>query len=111
MSELEFETAKEQSHQVPSSYPSSKGFPKNSTAMRFHGYTKSGEGRCRACGASLEWWLSPAGHRMPMNPMPDLLTPAVSHFATCPEAGRFRNAKPSSKVRLNLSKPVSGGKP
>ena len=69
-------------------------FPKNSTAMRFHGYAKSGEGRCQACGMSLEWWLSPAGNRMPMNPMPDLLTPAVSHFATCPDAKRFRRGKP-----------------
>lgn len=48
------------------------------------GYTFDNRGSCRACGAPLAWCLTRAGKRAPLNP------DGTSHFATCPEASRFR---------------------
>ena len=69
------------------------GFPKNSTELRFRGYQKTGNGQCRGCAAAVEWWLTPTGHRIPINPMPELLTPAIAHWATCPKAEEFRKGR------------------
>jgi hypothetical protein len=70
-------------------------------------------GECRSCGAGVYWALSASGKPMPINPRPtgagnivlhqdddrwtavvrssaDPLARYVSHFATCPDAGRWR---------------------
>lgn len=69
-------------------------FPRNSTELKFRGYTKSGNAHCRECVAPIEWWITPTGKRIPINAMPELLTPAVPHWSTCTNPNRFRKAKP-----------------
>ena len=62
-------------------------------------------GRCRSCGAHLEWATTAAGKDLPFNApivlLPRLLsdddhahvdtTRTVAHFATCPQAARWRH--------------------
>jgi hypothetical protein len=38
----------------------------------------------------MEWWTTPNGDRIPMNFMRDEDSPAVAHFATCPQAHQFK---------------------
>jgi hypothetical protein len=65
------------------------------------GYVFDGEGRCKACGAYMEWWITPRGKKMPMSvvdvkdetkvfPQPVLYTIRVPHWGDCPEAASFR---------------------
>lgn len=60
-------------------------FPKTSKEMDEQGYEFTGSGKCRDCGAELDWYRTPAGKSIPMNA--GLLEP---HWATCPHADRFR---------------------
>lgn len=68
---------------------------------------KTNTGRCRSCGASVDWYATPAGKAMPMaaeavclrtrggGPVDELgdFDAADTHWATCPQAGRWRAAK------------------
>ena len=42
------------------------------------------KGRCRGCGAEIWWVKTKRGKPAPYD------VDGLSHFATCPEAGRFR---------------------
>ena len=42
---------------------------------------------CRGCGSTIFWIKTAAGKMMPVDP------DGTSHFATCPEALRFRKKK------------------
>jgi len=44
-------------------------------------------GRCRSCGAVILWVVTLWGKRSPQNP------DGTSHFATCPDAVRWRRDK------------------
>lgn len=41
-------------------------------------------GRCRSCGAAIEWRITAKGRRAPYD------LDGTSHFATCPEANDWR---------------------
>lgn len=71
-------------------------FPATCKAMKEAGYERQSYSRCSGCQAAMEWWFTPAHHRIPMDPMPEDDSPAVSHFVTCPVKERFR--KPVQKV-------------
>lgn len=58
--------------------------------MKALGYVFLNHATCLGCGADLEWWTTPKGSKMPMNPMDRGTSPAITHFSTCPEAGSFR---------------------
>jgi hypothetical protein len=61
-------------------------------------------GRCRSCGAPIEWAQTAGGARVPFDPpvvrVPGLddcaelvevdMTKTISHFATCPQAAQWR---------------------
>ena len=70
-------------------------------------------GRCKSCGAQIEWVLTVKGHNMPLDVTPiaggnikildngraqvvdthpDVIR-SVSHFTTCPEANAHRRRK------------------
>lgn len=58
--------------------------------------------RCSSCGASIVWFRSASGKRMPVDEASTLPTDAehqldlkrhISHFATCPDAAKFRKAR------------------
>lgn len=62
---------------------------------------------CSGCGAPIEWYETPAGRRMPMNAGATMIQPETwdngqsaglfyasqSHWATCPERGRFKGKR------------------
>jgi hypothetical protein len=77
--------------------------PLTSDQLKAAGYEYSNDGTCRGCGAPVEWWLTPAGKRMPMTVLTSadrnstisgmLKDPGdkrQSHFADCPDAVKFR---------------------
>lgn len=68
-------------------------FPETRVAMEEAGYSYATLKIC-PCGASMELWNTPKGATMPMNPMPDPDSPAVSHWATCEKAEQFRRKPP-----------------
>ena len=57
------------------------------------GYKPSPSGECRACHTVIEFWTTPAGKQLPMDPMENDHSPAITHFATCPFAAQFRKTK------------------
>jgi hypothetical protein len=69
-------------------------WPASPAGLRELGYTQSNRTRCSApaCNREIEWWITPAKRRMPLehDPQTGLLLP---HWATCPEARQFRRAK------------------
>lgn len=69
-------------------------FPATRKEMEDQGYKCMTYTRCRGCDASMEFWHTPKGGTIPMDPMPLVESPAVSHYATCPNARRFRKKKP-----------------
>jgi hypothetical protein len=77
--------------------------PLTSDQLKAAGYVYDNDGTCRGCGAPIEWWITPAGKKMPMSiiraadravgikaMMKDSGDLRVSHFADCPEAKNFR---------------------
>ena len=74
------------------------------------------EARCSGCGRVIMWTVTEKGKRSPVDPTPekrvvikpnpdDVTTPLsrvvstfVSHWATCPEAERFRKAKAAERA-------------
>lgn len=66
------------------------GFPTTFAEMKEKGYRLDDDAKCRGCRADIEWWYTPTGKKIPMNPMPKNESPAVAHWATCPEAEEFK---------------------
>jgi hypothetical protein len=58
-------------------------FPRDILEMKSKGYVFENDGTCRDCGEDIEWWTTPGGSKIPMNPMPTSSTAAVAHFNTC----------------------------
>lgn len=68
------------------------------------GYVYTGDGKCRGCGANIEWWITKNGKRMPMSVHEEgsgLMQEHTgrvgffrrAHFEDCPEAAAFRGGK------------------
>jgi hypothetical protein len=65
-------------------------FPETRDAMEEAGYKRMSYTRCRACHAAMEMWRTLTQKLIPMDPMPEGTSQAVSHYATCPFAAQFR---------------------
>ncbi len=65
-------------------------FPTTRAELEAAGYERSSYSRCKGCGMAMEWWTTPNGKPIPMDSMAQPDSPAVSHFATCLDANRFR---------------------
>ena len=65
-------------------------FPKNRAQMLTAGYKPQPSGECRACHKVIEFWQTPAGKQIPMDPMETDDSLAITHFATCPFAASLR---------------------
>jgi hypothetical protein len=65
-------------------------FPATRKEMEEQGYRCKSYTRCRGCNDSMEFWSTPKGGSIPMNPMPYADSPAVSHYVNCPKAKAFR---------------------
>lgn len=56
------------------------------------GYTfveEDNQSECRSCGEPIIWCITAKGKKMPVD-MPEDDAPTTSHFATCPEADKWR---------------------
>ena len=68
-------------------------FPQTLDELKSAGYMFDNHAECRGCGESIEWWKTPNGKSIPMNPMDRGVSPAVAHWSTCSEADSFRKPK------------------
>ncbi|MCI0659025.1 MAG: hypothetical protein L0170_18380 [Acidobacteria bacterium] len=74
--------------------------PNNDAQLREEGYSYNFTSLCRAesCKAKLEFWHTPKGKNLPFDRKSDgTLEP---HFASCPEAQKFRKALQPLKPNL-----------
>jgi hypothetical protein len=65
-------------------------FPQTLDEMKSRGYKFKDHAECKGCGDSIEWWETPNGKNIPMNPMERGSSEAVAHWATCTEQDSFR---------------------
>ena len=65
-------------------------FPQTLDELKSAGYVFSNHATCKGCMADIEWWTSPKGSKLPMDPMERGTSPAKAHFGSCPEADSFR---------------------
>ena len=65
-------------------------FPKTLDEMTAAGYVFDNHAECRGCGDAIEWWKTPNGKSIPINPMDRGTAEAVAHWATCRESDSFR---------------------
>ena len=68
-------------------------FPKNFGELKAANYHFDNDAVCRGCGDDIEWWITPTGKKIPMNPMTSDSSPAVAHWSTCTEADSFRGGR------------------
>jgi hypothetical protein len=73
--------------------------PKTRAELVAQGYIFQSRGQCsgRTCGATMEWWLSPAKRSCPYDAMPADDSPVMSHFATCPDGAEFKRRQGRAK--------------
>ncbi len=60
-------------------------FPKTDKELREQGYQYENTGRCRGCGAEIEWYLTPHGKHIPLD-----CGTMEPHWSTCEKADQFR---------------------
>ncbi len=65
-------------------------FPQTLDEMTSAGYKFDNTSTCRGCGDEIEWWITPSGRKIPMNPMERGISKAVAHWSTCTEQDSFR---------------------
>jgi len=65
-------------------------FPQTFDEMKARGYQFDNDAIFRGCGDDIEWWITPTGKKIPMNPMTSGSSQAVAHWATCTEQDTFR---------------------
>ena len=58
-------------------------FPTTLNEMKQRGYSFQDDAVCRGCGEDIEWYKTPNGKKIPMNPMTGGDSEAVAHWATC----------------------------
>lgn len=65
-------------------------FPQTLDEMKSFGYSFQDHATCRGCGSDIEWWETPRGKKIPMDPMDAGSSKATPHWATCSDAPLFR---------------------
>lgn len=65
-------------------------FPKTKDELTAAGYKYDNKSRCRGCNSEIEWWITPKGKKMPLDP--GTMEP---HWGTCPQAQDFRRSQGS----------------
>jgi len=68
-------------------------FPKNANEMKAANYRFDDYATCRGCDDEIEWWITPTGKKIPMNPMPRGTSEAIAHWITCIESDLFRGKR------------------
>ena len=65
-------------------------FARTLDELKRNGFIFKETGRCRSCKAEIEWWQTPKGKNIPLDPMPEANSPSIAHFSTCPSADKHR---------------------
>ena len=65
-------------------------FPRTLNDMIPSGYQFDNHAECKGCGDFIEWWITPSGKKIPMNPMSAGSDSATAHWSTCTEQDQFR---------------------
>ncbi len=65
-------------------------FPATRDALMQAGYRFDNHSVCRGCRREIEWWFTPKEKKIPFDLMQTGSSPAVAHFATCPDVESFR---------------------
>jgi hypothetical protein len=65
--------------------------PQTRDEMVERGYKFQEHGTCRGdnCKASIEWWVTPNGKKIPYDLMPEGTSKAQAHWTSCPDADDF----------------------
>ncbi len=63
-------------------------FPETTDELVKAGYKFDAEAKCRGCGDTIEWWITPRNKKMPMDVDPE--GNVESHWSNCPNAKEFR---------------------
>ncbi len=63
-------------------------FPTSFEELEAAGYTRIGDGLCRACPAKMVWYRTPRGANIPID-----IDGKQAHFATCPARQQFKKEK------------------
>ncbi|HSU19928.1 MAG TPA: hypothetical protein VLI45_09325 [Acidobacteriaceae bacterium] len=79
-------------HRMETRRAQAAGMPKTRGELMAGGYQYTGNGECHSCEARIEWWKTPKDRPAPFDPMPEVASRAVSHFATCKHSARWRKA-------------------
>jgi hypothetical protein len=74
-------------------------FPRTRNELIEQGYKFQSRGDCsgRTCGRKMEWWTSPNGKSMPLDPMDGANALVTSHFYTCPDGAEFKKRQGRKK--------------
>jgi hypothetical protein len=65
-------------------------FPKTQREMVRAGYKRISSSVCKRCGATIEWWQTVNGKKIPMDPAGTDYAPVETHWNTCPNAKEFK---------------------
>lgn len=68
-------------------------FPKTSDDLKAMGYVFIDDAECKGCGEAIEWYRTPKGKSIPINPMGCGSDKAIPHWTTCTEADFFHKKK------------------
>ena len=60
-------------------------FPKTNTDLAAQGYVFDNSAHCRGCGAEIDWYRTPKGKKIPLDP-----GTLEAHWSSCPKAKDFR---------------------
>jgi hypothetical protein len=82
--------------------PKLMAIPTQKADLERAGYLFDNEGKCRGCGRTIEWWITPTNKKMPMRvvqikdttkafPQPVIREDRVPHFADCEKVEEFRS--------------------
>ena len=74
-------------------------FPRTLNDMIPSGYQFDNHAECRGCGNDIEWWITPSGKKIPMNPMSAGSDSATAHLSTCTEARLIQEARLMHSLR------------
>lgn len=79
------------------------GLPTSKEGLEAAGYLFDNESHCRACGAPIEWYISPRNKKIPFDVVAvkgtdTFFSPVrefqrIPHWASCPNAADFRKKR------------------
>lgn len=60
-------------------------YPETKSELNDSAFIFKGRGKCKDCGAIIEWWETPKGKTIPLDRMTEDHDKAIPHWKSCPE--------------------------